>query len=1772
MATAAETLQATLSEREFGALKVLAATPEALSGRKVATALGVSPTTANAALSTLSDAGFVTATKSGRSTLWRLVVSHPSISAWLEEISSDNGGLVAGSSPYSTGGGGVRLEHSYAACLIAAFLAGEALQELGQAVSVDTIRLQASDVSTVDDIVLEGRDSQGTPCRSSIAVRRNPALTSSDSTSVPLIRDFLVIVTEHWSEVMAGRWRIVLAVSTNANAITQLAELAELASGLLGAQALASRVSEPGRTNAGLRSRLDHLTALVGQAAVKLDSASGLSAQELTWRLLSGLSTRSLRLERTDRADRAAAVTALQRMLRDGTPATADALFSRLEDLVGVWAPQAAVLTQSVIRRAVADFPLTHSARFARAWEMIDRLGSRLRESIRPALRSAAQSLELQRCGERARLVELMRSVGSSAGAVVVTGDPDVGKSALSLRAAEELREQGAAVCSLSLRDLRRTVADVESQWGGHAVDAVLAAGPVGPVRLVLIDGAESVLEGKGEVFRTMSAAAVRAGFGVVAVTRTDGSRQVRDELTHALDLADSDGAAAEYVVGSLTDDERDALVSTFPALARLGSDPRARWLLGRPGLVDVLLRTGVVLDPADLLCEADVFSAVWCGLIRRNEIHTPGAASPHDREEAALSVARRSLGIDTAAPAGTGSAELRSDGVLRVPHNPAFSAGEEFATDLFRDFALCRLFITQGWQPLTVTEAPRWAIRAARLGCQAALLDRSDTHCWARLSASFTEIAAAHGERWREVPYEALLTLGDADAAIRQLWDTFTGDDSAALMTLLRLAETRYISGTVGDAFALAPLVKVIFCERPVIEGRPSSGHRTVRQVIQNLVLAWLRGMADTHALPHPLRREVRDTILDGDPALYDDFAIEALACLGPDIDDRAEARLRQAADDSPGHLNAAVESVHVAVSMSAARPALLLDLAEAYYIKKPSEHERWGGHDLDDGIRDFKHGLTPGFGVPRAAWFYGPFFRLLHTIPMDTIGFLNRMLDHAATVRVQKLANLHGHARDSDTDDLDGVRLDVPGIGDRLYVGDSHVWAWYRATSVGPYACMSALLALERYIDHLLEQLEFPASRLVEVLLRDCHNLAIPALLVGVLTRHPNLTGALLDPFLASPAIWHLEHARVSSDYGLRVRAADADKLTGSERRTQTFQQTVGTMVINARLAGDDDRLAQLQAVGHTLTSTARAQLASSADSDNNEHLAVIETWAEQFRIDNYRMSRDGEHLRIEFERPERLEHVLAPRDAELNTTNTLYGLQNRYSRHNDNPAHWPVDTLAEDLATARAIAETEQPPTGMPWPENPLVAVAAAAVRAHALGLATVTPPDVKWAVDTVMWAADNPHGDDFSYSGSLFSIGADRAAAASAPLLVLAPFDDLGLDPSRVQACLHALATSEFDEVRAIFALGCEPVWTAPCEAHNDTGTEFGVEFDGGPGGAAVVGLDPCRRHAPVWVAATAGLIDSRLGPPDPRTHQRRPDPLAAPVHESLTTVADDELLLNRLRMPLTCVVDARHVPCLDSAVTELWGPLWDAHRRSLAHWWRNDYDHHAHTAHEPIAQRMITIALDGDRGPVAAHITSYATDSDALHKLFDGFATVFTYHDNLRQSLAEFWPWAMEIALDTVADGAAARSQHRGFEYMTAALLPTPNPRSWDPDIDTTLSRCRQNWIQPDALDTLADRWLQLSRREPKAVDAVIKFARSAPVRWQMTTALTWIESIIDGRYDLIANHLWLLEEWVIGLRSTGVTMGEAKSRYHRIIDGLAAAGDRASVRLQQLDE
>ena len=85
--------------------------------------------------------------------------------------------------------------------------------------------------------------------------------------------------------------------------------------------------------------------------------------------------------------------------------------------------------------------------------------------------------------------------------------------------------------------------------------------------------------------------------------------------------------------------------------------------------------------------------------------------------------------------------------------------------------------------------------------------------------------------------------------------------------------------------------------------------------------------------------------------------------------------------------------------------------------------------------------------------------------------VAVLNRILNHAALARARALAGLGNPWAPVPADAVGQFKTELRITGvPRVYAGDSHVWYWSRGTGVGPYPCMSALQALERYCDQLI------------------------------------------------------------------------------------------------------------------------------------------------------------------------------------------------------------------------------------------------------------------------------------------------------------------------------------------------------------------------------------------------------------------------------------------------------------------------------------------------------------------------------------------------------------------------------------------------------------------------------------------------------------------------------------------------------------------------------
>ena len=654
---------------------------------------------------------------------------------------------------------------------------------------------------------------------------------------------------------------------------------------------------------------------------------------------------------------------------------------------------------------------------------------------------------------------------------------------------------------------------------------------------------------------------------------------------------------------------------------------------------------------------------------------------------------------------------------------------------------------------------------------------------------------------------------------------------------------------------------------------------------------------------------------------------------------------------------------------------------------------------------------------------------------------------------------------------------------------------------------------------------------------------------LVVGLLERHLEQAGELMDVWLANPEIWHLESVRVTHEGAFHVRGQERPDSTGSDKRGLTMRDVASFMTVKAAVAGDERRLAVLATLGEALVEAARSAL---GDSDNAADLLVgVAGWAATFDPSQLPSSARREWSRAHAVRASRADRLLRslPSATDLSATSEALRLLNTYAAADDRAAS--VDTLIDDLHLARRMAEAA---TGDAFfRDDSVAAVTAAAVVASARGLLAVDPDDLRWCTTVLLAATAGPPADVMLYHGSVHPRGADRSAAAATPLLLMTKFDDIDLNVDDLGHALSRCASSLFDEVRVQFALSAMPVWSTPCTAES---------------------WASCR-HGSLWQAVNDGLRDVQLGRWNNRTQRREIVPLEPPFGSALDAAATGDLLLNRLYPPLIAVIAARAAACVRTEAEALLDVLHDAHLRVTAHWAREDYG--SHNGFEIRRRRLavrslVDLAVEGDLRPLAEHARVFAENARALHAFFDDLATIFTYDDDLHHLLEPVWRSTLSSVLDAVDAGVNLWADRSWSDYAIASLLPVPHPEMSDLDMSATLEHARTRWVAPEALTDLVARWIPLAVGEPKAADAIAGFAQTASRDWQADHGLNWAEQLVDSRYDRFANRCWSLPDWLGSVREQLEAHPAAAARWHRLVDGLAAHGDRSCAELQRLEE
>ena len=1706
-------------------------------------------------------------------------------------------------SPYATGSGGVTFERNVAVQYLAHLLVGDGADEFGEGRIAVSVAFQQAPSHPVDDLVVyTARPEELEPSLElSLEVRRSPNLVSSDRSTQGLIRKFLRAVINAPADGIERRLGLVVAgTQTHAQ---QLGKLADLAAAQMDAPGFFTLVRTPNKFDSGVRNRLGQIEKLVERALKDLDGTEPDTelVWERTWQLLSRLVVLMPRLESPDEADWSAVLNSLITVARTSDLQGTSRLRDRLGALASDYSPKSARVDLTLLRRdayEVLDLEVRHHKQ---GWSALAHLHEMALEPVRGeiATNDKARRLSLDRSNATG---ELVATVSDSA-AVLVSGDSGVGKSALTLlsfTAADPADPEGAQALCINLRHVPKLTLEFEDKLGCplSALLSELSA----PQRVLIVDAADSVTEGMEDAFRYLVDAAVESQVKVVAVTSIDSAQVVRDILT------DRFGAGvAEYAVKPLTDTELDDIVTAFPELEGLKDNPRSRELLRRLVVVDLLVRgdlTGVPLSDADAMQE------VWSRLVRRHGKSDRG--HPDARELVLLRLADLSLsggerldgisGLDATAISG-----LRQDGLLQESLENPFMIGPEFAHDEVRRYAVARLLLVDR-DPTSIVlrvGAPRWTLGATRLACQA-LLAEPDAAAFplrgrfAALQASFDKLVeAGHGTRWGDVPCEALVTLADPSGVLQDAWPELCANDAAGLRRLARLVDQRLRKDSgIVDLVAIEPIVKLLLEDDTPWQSGEYAG---------DLLREWLSGhaFAGTPA-GHPLRILLRKRLVEacaaGDrrlveqreaaaaaraarapediervrqiaeshPELFseigyggrrrrhrpevprecrDEVFLELLALLGPDLGEDGERILRRVARDAPSWLAPAVdEEPFTGFALSKYRRGLLARLTEAYYLDDESDGADFGG----DGIRDH---LARRVGVlPLAAWHRGPFVSLFRTDFRGGVAALNRLLNHAALIRARTLARLHSMSHSLGDIDLGPYQVDLEITGTRrLYVGDEHVWMWYRGTGVGPYPCMSALQALERTCDQFIEA-GIPIKTLVPLLLDGCENLAMVGLVVGILVRHLEAADDLLDPYFTEPLIWSHEFRRVGNEHSLL--AADSEGIEAPERRKWSLREAAMFMVLGA----ENERAANLSALGETLIERARREIEQGRDADSTEEkasggegieqqLAKFRAWASSLDRSKFQVHEAPDGLRIQATPSEAVVQALQHDNEELERVAEEIRLISRYFLKLNEAGSEAIGSgeLTADIASARKLLKN---PPSLLSAHDPLdvpALVAAAALDAYLLGCVDIPDDALVFAADTVLRVSeDEASPRPLEVEETYFEQGADRSAARVFPLLLVPAAAHLravvdGADGSatfkRASAAGLKLAQAVANEVRFHLARGLDHLWATPC-----------------------VQDKPCHHRAG-WQVAIETMRDCAVGNWDPDTGGRGVTVLKEPLTGSLTNTADDSILPSRLDASIRALAPAATANiCVSTSAREMLTALLAAQRRSLLCYEHNKMDHRG--THSLVSARaLLMLAQHGDDTAIYEHINAYADNSALLGNLLYALSAAAEETPDCAATARRIWPSVVRHVLDLHSRGQVKFREDFHGEMALAALM--PNAAFEAKYLYRELQEQPIEWWEPLELRPEVEAWLAraASRTAGRAecVDQLIGFLRKLPPGDQASVGLPWVATLVLTSPGAIAKGSFRLADWLIETRSTAAG-ADLSARWQQIVDALVVEG------------
>jgi hypothetical protein len=1138
----------------------------------------------------------------------------------------------------------------------------------------------------------------------------------------------------------------------------------------------------------------------------------------------------------------------------------------------------------------------------------------------------------------------------------------------------------------------------------------------------------------------------------------------------------------------------------------------------------------------------------------------------------------------------------LRHDHLLAPPslRRPRL----EFAHDEIRRYATAILFSRADSiaSSLKLSQAPRWSLSAAILACKGQLLDSqlSPESSFTELLADFSALAREFGPRWADVPLEAVLDTPHAYRclAASQPINSAEGSTSTeegrqepaaaglALADMLRVVQQRATSGGFVDVALGAPVIDLL-----LDHAKPWEISDSAFDVLSSWLTAHAVGGAPAG---QPARLRLRTKLVAfwalhppnepdaEEPNLVSTFGgrsrrrrldhevtnekyVETLALLGLDTNEEVEHCLRTLASRAPAFLAPAVDAPFSARSIASYDVNLLADLIEAYYIDNTTG-QRWRMHDA--GIR-IHQGRWTSFGPPYDAYWFGGFWVLFNRAPAPlSARVLNRVLNHAASARADRQTRraqeerwaesgngdeLESQAQTSSETDSSSAPAAVSthfedehmlslGQATVIYRGDAQMWGWYRGSSVGPHPCLSALQAMERVAESWLLA-GSTAEAVIETLLHECENVAVPGMLFGLLTRNLEDVGSTIDPFLVEPFVWHAEIARRTAEYfGWK---ANSEGLAHPERREWTPRETAMMLVLQA----DEPRREELRSLAQKLIENGRSQGLEEA----------ARNWATCLDATYFKGQKTDEGFQITVEPPEDVRAAQERYASAAETHNEFLRLQNTYwpDPKPYKPGYMPPtdEQVAVDLAVAQGLIENDAGQDEL-GPYEAIASVARTAILRAADGHPEALGDHADFAVEVILEIAafflDGPDQED---DGQFYDLGIDRSAATALPALLSPVFDQTlrtaGIDAPELVRLGDAVASRSSLETRLFLARGCDRVWTQTCR-----------QFDLPTASTSA----PACLHAVAFTWLVNSARDAEIGPWELESQRRDNVHISGDLAERLESLEGTEVDIEALDAAIRGLGSAAsHQHCRTEPAAHLLARMLDAQARAMvAHeaegYTGDDRGHHTLAAARALLQTVDPTSPDA----LLAYLDALRADAGLLANFLQGLAAAGTETTGLAATVRATWPAVMERVLGYAEDSPIVFNDHTSGKWVASALL--PEPLTWAQGIRNEPAAAPIDWVVAEELIPFVEPWLHVARGQSWCLNALIRFIGRRPRPAHVAPGLKWVETLClrDGR--ILISGTAMSDEWLISIRQIAEQQGYLE-RWQSLVDTMVVAGN-----------